>query len=392
HPDLLALYLIGTDEIGHVFAPYVPPRLDCITEADFARYSGTVDAYYGVVDAMLGQWMRRAKEDGATLIVHSDHGFKWGADRRCERSSQDWSTAAYWHRYDGVFAAWGARVVSSPRRGNMTVFDVAPTVSALLSVPVDAKASGKVAPAFGPLAAPRKDAEAPEVRRVAAKQMSAEESDEYAKKLRALGYLSGAEAPALAPSGGDRPDMTEGAWNNLGLYLREEKRDLAAAEKAFQQALALRPNYHSPMFNLAILYRTRGDDAQAREWLFRSLDAGHAEPERTIALWYEQYRDGKKEPAARALMERAVQRFPSNEAFARELALSRFRGRDCAGALEALTRYQAATREPATLNALGLFHTCLGRRPEAIRLFEQSLSIDPNQPGVVQSLKVVRGG
>ena len=39
-PDLMVLYLQGTDEIGHVFAPYVPPRLDCTTEADFARYRG----------------------------------------------------------------------------------------------------------------------------------------------------------------------------------------------------------------------------------------------------------------------------------------------------------------------------------------------------------------
>jgi Flp pilus assembly protein TadD len=274
----------------------------------------------------------------------------------------------------------------------MTVFDVAPTVSALLGVPIDSRAGGKVAPAFRGLAPPRRSAEPLVVRRVAAREMTEAESDEYAKKLRALGYLSGAEAPVLAPTGGDRPGMTEGAWNNLGLYLREEKKDLAAAEQAFQQALALRPNYHSPMFNLAILHRSRGEDAKARDWLFRSLDAGHAEPERTVATWYEHFREQKKEPAARALMERAVARFPANEAFARELALSRFRGRDCAGALETLSRYQASTREPATLNALGLFHTCLGRRPEAIRLFEQSLAIDPNQPGVVQSLKVVRGG
>jgi Flp pilus assembly protein TadD len=186
--------------------------------------------------------------------------------------------------------------------------------------------------------------------------------------------------------------MTEGAWNNLGLYLREEKKDLASAEKAFRQALALRPSYHSPMFNLAILERGRGNHEAARDWLFRSLDAGHAEPERTVATWYEFYREANNERTARALMERAVARFPANEAFSRELALSRFRGRDCAGALEALAGYQASTRDPATLNALGLFYTCLGRRPEAIRLFEQSLSIDSNQPGVVQSLKVVRGG
>jgi tetratricopeptide (TPR) repeat protein len=273
----------------------------------------------------------------------------------------------------------------------MTVFDVAPTVAALTGVGIDRRATGRVSPAFPNLAPPRKTSEEPVVRRVAAREMSAQEADEYAKKLRALGYLSGSEPTALAPSGGNRPGMTEGAWNNLGLYLREETKDLGAAEKAFRQALALRPGYHSPMFNLAILFRTRGDAAAAREWLFQSLQAGHAEPERTIATWFDYYREKKDERAIRGLMERAVERYPGNEAFARELALSRFRGRDCSGALEAVSKF-GATREPLTLNAMGLFQTCLGRRPEAIRLFEQSLAIDPNQPGVVQSLKVVRGG
>jgi predicted AlkP superfamily phosphohydrolase/phosphomutase len=115
-PDLMALYLQGTDEVGHVFAPFVPPRLDCTTEADFARYSRAVDLYSGLVDRILGQWMRRAKEDGATLLVHSDHGFKWGEDRTCTRSSANWATAAYWHRLNGVFAAWGARVRPSKAR------------------------------------------------------------------------------------------------------------------------------------------------------------------------------------------------------------------------------------------------------------------------------------
>ena len=49
----------------------------------------------------------------------------------------------------------------------------------------------------------------------------ASEANEYAKKLLALGYLSGSGIKPLAPPGGDRPGMTEGAWNNLGLYYRE---------------------------------------------------------------------------------------------------------------------------------------------------------------------------
>ena len=77
--------------------------------------------------------------------------------------------------------------------------------------------------------------------------------------------------------------MTEGAWNNLGLYERDVVKDRGAARQAFEKSLALRPDYHSPMFNLAVLerdaeaFRTRrktGSSARSQ--------AGHADPEGTI--------------------------------------------------------------------------------------------------------------
>ena len=145
----MVVYFEGTDGIGHVFASFEPPRMACVSEADFARYHRAVDEYYALVDRMIGQWMRRAEEDGATLVVNSDHGFKWGEDRPCERSSLNPSTAAFWHRLDGVFAAWGPRVRRGQPRGAATVFDVAPTVSALLGLPVDrAVRGGVIAGAF----------------------------------------------------------------------------------------------------------------------------------------------------------------------------------------------------------------------------------------------------
>jgi predicted AlkP superfamily phosphohydrolase/phosphomutase/Flp pilus assembly protein TadD len=394
-PDLMVLYLQGTDEIGHVFAPYVPPRLDCTTEADFARYRGTTDAYYALVDRVLGQWMRRAKEDGATLIVHSDHGFKWGEDRTCARSSANWATAAYWHRINGVFAAWGARVRPSKSRTKATLFDVAPTVLALSGLPADRRMTGRVVTAgFEGLSAPvKKDLfSQATVRRVAAQAATAEEATEYAKKLRALGYLTGGESAPVAPAGGDRPGMTEGAWNNLGVYLRETKPNLAAAEAALLKSLELRPGYSSPMFNLSILYRMRGEDAKARDWLFRSLAAGHAEPERTIATWVVEYQTKNKLAAAGALLEEATKSFPANEPFARELALIQFRARQCGESYATLSRFEAGTADTDTLNALGLFQTCLGRREEALRLFERSLALNANQPAAVRALEVVRRG
>jgi len=394
-PDLLMLYIEGTDEIGHVFAPDTPPRLACVSEEEFARFHKAADVYYGVIDQMLGQWMRRAEEDGGTLLVQSDHGFKWGEDRPCQRSSLNWSTAAYWHRLDGVFAAWGARV--QPGRGNgrkPTMFDPAPTVLALLGLPADRRMTGRpITSAFPDLKAKAKTdlfAQA-SVRRVPAEEMSSAERSEYTKKLLALGYLSGSEARPLAPTGGDRPGMTEGAWNNLGLYERETIGDLKAAREAFEKSLALRPDYHSPMFNLAILYRQQKEFAKARDWLFKSFAAGHADPEGTLLGWINWYEEHGSAAEVVPLLERAVAESPQNEVFARTLAIHRFRRKDCPGALEAVAPFELKTSDPNTLNTLALVQTCLGRRQDAILLLEKSLSIKPDQPGAIQSLNILKG-
>jgi predicted AlkP superfamily phosphohydrolase/phosphomutase len=395
-PDLMMLYLEGTDVVGHLFASYVAPKMDCVSEADFARYAHAVDEYYALVDRLIGQWMRRAEEDGATLVVNSDHGFKWGTDRSCERGSLNPATAGFWHRLDGVFAAWGARVKKGPERGRATVFDVAPTVAALLGLPVDRQVEGApIRAAFRELVAPpRRDlaAEIP-VRRLAAEQMSENEASEYAKKLMALGYLSGSEPGKLAPSGGDRPGMTEGAWNNLGLYLsRNGKSNSARAEQAYRKALSLRPEYASPQFNLAVLYRERGDDRAAIDWLFRSLVAGHADPEGTILGWASEYEQKAKPRPQREVLERGSRRYPDSEPVARQLALALFRARDCAGGEAAVSRFEAASHSPDTLNVLALLRTCLGRPDEAIRLFQKSLSIKADQPGAIRSLNLLQKG
>ncbi len=394
-PDLTAVYYAGTDEVGHIFAPFTPPRLECaaVSDADVARFSRVVETYYAAIDRILGQWMRRVEEDGAVLLVHSDHGFQWGADRPCGLSSGNWATAAFWHRPDGVLAAWGAGVRRGQERGAASLFDIAPTVLALLDLPAGSRMAGKpIAAAFDRLPAPsrRRGSADVAVRRVAAGAMSSAESDEYAKKLLALGYLSPGQTPALAAPGGARPGMTEGAWNNLGMYERETAKNPAAAEKAFQQSLKLNPDYYSPMFNLAVLAREKGDTRAAEDWLFRSLRALKADPSVAIAGWAREYIQGGKTAAAQSLLRRAAAVYPDNEAIGREQARFLYRRKDCRGAVAAMSRFAGETRDLESVNDLILFQTCLANREEVERLLERSLALKPDQPEAARLLEVVR--
>ena len=336
--------------------------------------------------------MRRAEEDGATLIINSDHGFKWGTDRTCERSSLNPATAAFWHRIDGVFAAWGARVRPGQARGSASVYDLVPTVSALLGLPVDRSLKGAVIRnGFTSLPAPPKKNlfGTLVVRRVQAEAMSANDADEYAKNLRNLGYLSGSEPTKFAPTGGARPGLTDGGWNNLGVFEREGK-NYGAAEIAFHKALELRPGYSSPQYNMAVLYRARGQDTLAVEWLFRSLATGHADPVGTVLRWFGEYDESGKRGPARDILERGARAYPADERISLNLGLYRFQAKDCEGALDVVKTFEATTQDPDTLNAIALFKTCLGRREEAEALFEKSLRMKPGQPGVIQSLQLLR--
>ncbi len=205
-----------------------------------------------------------------------------------------------------------------------------------------------------------------------------------------LGRLSPGEAAPLAPAGGNRPGLTEGAWNNLGMYEMETRRNLSAARLDFEESLKLNPAYSSPMYNLALLSREKGDARTAEDWLFRALAALKSNPAVAVGGWAREYQRDEKVAAARSLLERAAKTYPDNEVVARERALLLYRQKDCPGAVAALARFEASTTEVETLNDLALFETCLANREAVTRLLERSLAIKPEQPGVARSLEMVR--
>src|SRR5207253_1284878 len=76
-PDVTVVYLQGTDTIGHVFAPYAPPKQDAVSAADFERYSRVPEQYFRAVDDRLGAYRALAESAHAVLMLASDHGFLW---------------------------------------------------------------------------------------------------------------------------------------------------------------------------------------------------------------------------------------------------------------------------------------------------------------------------
>jgi predicted AlkP superfamily phosphohydrolase/phosphomutase/Flp pilus assembly protein TadD len=383
-PDFLAVYFEGTDEVGHLFAPYAPPRLACTDAALYERFHRVPETYFAMIDAILGQWMRRAREDGAILLITSDHGFRWGADRLCGGASTE-ATAAAWHRIDGVLLAWGEGVRPAPPNARASAFDVAPTVLALLELPADAQMRGAAVPILPELTVKKQ----PEVfakiavETVASAGLDREQAAEYTKKLVALGYISARDAAAQTSAPRTSAGLTKGAWTNLGIYRRFSLRDDSGARAAWEESLKLDPRYHSPLFNIAVLERDRGNFEESARWLLRAVAAGQPEPEATVERWAGEFE--RRGGSGLALLRAAHAAYPQSESYTRNYALLLSRKNRCREAHDVIAPLESSN-QPETLNVAAIVEACLDRPDKVERLFRRSLELDPNQPRVREAL------
>ena len=174
--DLVAVYLGATDVVGHRFYRYHAPELYGVRPAQeqLADLGGVLEHAYMFLDSALGELVERA-EPGTRVLLVSDHGMQpvGRTNRfRAEDPAPALNSAHHLDAPPGVFVAAGADLL---RRGSATrlarlereelassgsVFDLAPTVLALLDVPVGEDFEGRVLtqwiePAFLDLHPPR---------------------------------------------------------------------------------------------------------------------------------------------------------------------------------------------------------------------------------------------
>jgi hypothetical protein len=386
-------YCIGTDEVGHVLAPHLPPPLPGAAAGFSEAARQGTERYFSVVDRWLGRLLETCPLSECAVLVVSDHGFKWGwhepgaattrrDDRPREFSGVAAATAALWHRPLGVFVLAGSGVTRRGRVGDpASVYDVAPTVAALLGLPAGAGWRGKPLPGCPISALVPVDWVAlvpPESYRPVAG--AARPSEEYIAQLKALGYLEGGEGS------GQGQGATEGELNNLGLVHLEAKR-YTEAEAAFRGAIARNSRYASPHYNLRRLYFETGRFDEADKELWEAVARGLRDSVGSVSRAASDYETKGMPERAVTLLGEATRRFRDNAPLAvRHVALLVQLGR-CAEAQavgrEAALRFSGDTAAHAFY---GLAAACAGDFRIAREAFERSLSLNPNQPEIRQAL------
>jgi Tfp pilus assembly protein PilF len=386
-PDLAIVYLQGTDSIGHVFAPYAPPRQAKVPAEDYERYHDVPERYFRRIDELLGEYKRLADERQAVLVVASDHGFYW-EEGRPTQSSVALATAARWHRKDGIYLIAGPGVAAAPghpNRGGAT--QLCSTLLALLGLPRGLGLAAPVLPGVEPPSgkAVHYAAHYQPAAPAAATAAAAKSDSEAVEKLKALGYVGAGEA-TRAPAGA-AGTRTAGSYNNEGLVLRSEGK-LEQAQAAFERALEMDPALGSALWNLSdVLRQQKKDDDRSDALLVKAFAARAPETGRFLverAIEYQ--REGDAARSLRLLDAALAARGDEPDAWL-------FRGRyrveagQCQGAVEDFRH--ATTLAPAHAPAyasLGLAYLCLGDRGAARQSLARSLQLDPNQPKVREFL------
>jgi tetratricopeptide (TPR) repeat protein len=385
-PSLAFAYFQGTDMIGHVFAPYAPPRQPAIGEADFERYQRVPETYFREVDAILGDYRRAAEESGAVLLVVSDHGFLWGEGRPPRPDSLATATAGLWHRQEGIYVVWGHGVEAAAARGEGGVGQVTATILALLGLP---RASGIGEPALASITESAQTRDyGPRAVTTASASPAGAASEEALERLRALGYLGSGES-ATRPAGAESGTRTAGSYNNEGLLLREAGR-ASEAQAAFEQALKMDAHAASAAHNLSVML-TESDPARADALLLDALANGLGDGVRIVAAAAGAHHAAGDEARARRLIDGAIERRPADPGLRVMRGRLRIEARQCAPALEDFDAARKAAPEAALPHALaGTALLCLGRTAEGRAALERSLALDPSQARLREQLARMR--
>lgn len=309
-PEVLAVYFEGVDTAGHMYMRYTPPAYPYTTEAERKKYGHTVEAFYRYQDQLLGDLLALTDEE-TTVIIVSDHGFKTGRQRPVERASEvSYATAAMWHRMQGVVIMKGPEVLSQApgvpaTTADATVFDILPTLLALLDVPAADDMDGRIlsemlVPGVNPPSRiPSYEDDAWRENRDNVRFETEGLDEETKARLRSLGYL-GANDTAETLS-------LRGQWSLAEYFIFRQ--DYARAEKELEELCARAPDWAEPPYHLGLIYMRQKEYERARRAYERALELNpeHLETRMNLAFIYRELNMRKE---AIAVLEEAAEQRP----------------------------------------------------------------------------------
>jgi predicted AlkP superfamily phosphohydrolase/phosphomutase/Tfp pilus assembly protein PilF len=401
-PLLLMVHYEGTDAVNHLFAPYHPPYREGIDETNYRKYWPSVANYYSEVDRLIGEWMKVLSDD-TTVIIVSAHGFRWGKNR--PRVQPVGRAALSDHRNPGVFIAYGNHVAPSRAAHSISLYDIVPSVLAVLGLPQSTEMQGQhaawvfrdITPVttvrvvsydeFFPVSQPRGAASI--------------DAAQYTQRLQAIGHqldptrlqpvfedeegTQVANAPLPAAQWGPYA-----YYNNLGVQLRKQNK-LREATEAFQAAIDRNPARPTPYLNMAMTLFDRQQYTAADDVFLMAVKRGLPNAEQWFLDFAALYRSRNMTSRAISLLYKGKQIFPQSYLIAANLGSALAQAERYTEGVAELER--ALSLQPAStlvLNNIGTYHARKNEYARALDFWNRSLSIDPRQPGIRQAIDAAR--
>lgn len=367
-PDLLMVYIEGTDSVSHLFGHlFRATGLAGDLAEQQRKYGRAVEEIYVFADGIVGDYLEMMDER-STLMVISDHGFKLGAlhddptvTTSMRRVSEDF------HDLDGIIYLGGRGVREGAPIEHARQLDITPTILHLLGLPAAADMPGRVlTEALDNV---------PELARVAtyedgaARPRTARGDDavnrEVIAHLEALGYLDGGEA-------GNEADVPSRA--HADMLLRAGR--LEEARAAFETLTKLDPTSSALHLNLAVALARLGrtDEALAALAQAEKLDGTNARVFFSRGLIAEQ--QGRLEEAAEFY--RTTLRYEPDHEMAKQ-ALSRL-----TGSARVYVPATTAEAEAIDLAVRGAEEARRGAYDDAAALLDRAEELAPELPLVHQ--------
>jgi predicted AlkP superfamily phosphohydrolase/phosphomutase/Tfp pilus assembly protein PilF len=283
--DVLALYIEGTDTVGHRFAHLLPPKLSWVDQKEYDQYQETMARYYEMIDRRLGELMLTGPP-GATWIVVPDHGFFTGAARPSVPPDDFTFGAPQWHRMVGAFLASGP-LVRPGKIPHVHIDDLCRTILWLQGAPISRELQGRE---LTDLFDQKWVADHPPImvesyenlpKTWIGEEKTSLLDNARVQELRALGYLADEPEPssrvgsgaAAGGQGGTESKVTEPY--NLG-KIAHSQGQLDEAERHFLEALEVEPGFAIGMVALASVYSEKGEHVESLRWILRALETGNA--------------------------------------------------------------------------------------------------------------------
>lgn len=393
-PLLTMVHYEGTDAVNHLFGPYHPPYREGIPQTEFRKYWPAVANYYSEVDRLIGEWMNVLSDD-TTVIIMSAHGFRWGKPR--PRVQPLGRAGLGDHRNPGVFIAYGNHV--APNRGNhaISLYDIVPTVLAVLGLPESTEMPGELASWVF-----RDITPVTSVRVVSYDEFfgaqppvggTAIDAAQYTRNLQAIGHIVDPTRMQPVFEDDDQPvtvatPLAPAQWgayafyNNEGITLRKQGK-LREATEAFQAAIDRNPSRPTPYLNMAMTLFDRQQYTAADDVFMLAVQRGLPNAEQWFLDFAALYRSRNMTSRAIGILYKGKQVFPQSYLIAANLG----------SALAQADRYTEGVPEleralglnPSStlvLNNIGTYYAKKNDYARALDFWNRSLSIDPRQPKI----------